>query len=380
MKKLILLSGAILLFGALASAKSATSSTRSSRVVNNIKDVRTVYVRKIEGDREFARRLTNEIKSCGLCFVDNAKNADALFSARGDYQDGAFYGAMKFVNRSGKTLWSASATRPKGSNYMAYSAFGRPTARRFEKVIVTNRILDMNEKPVLSVVVPVYNGAKYLRRALQNIQSEVPNDTEIIVVDDGSTDDSAQIARGFAANFPLLRVISQENGGPAVARNVGIRAACAEFLAFLDVDDLWPAGSLGFRLRHLQNDTNLDLVLGRVQVNRVLENEITEPFVAFLIGAALYRKRVFDKVGLFDESLRFSEDTDWFLQTREKNIEMLRIPETTIFYHLHGENMTNGKTFKELDVVYALKRSLDRRRKSAMEIVPMPDLPPLHLN
>lgn len=123
MKKLLMiLSGAILLFGAHnVWAKTTTSSTRSSRVVNNIKDVRTVYVRKIEGDREFARRLMNEIRSCGLRFVDSPRNANALLSARGDYENGAFFGSMKFVNRSGKTLWSASATRPKGSNYMAYS-------------------------------------------------------------------------------------------------------------------------------------------------------------------------------------------------------------------------------------------------------------------
>jgi len=122
MNKLIFLNGAILLFGALASAKTTTSSTRSTaRVARNIQDVRTVYVRKIEGDREFARRLTNEIKNCGLRFVENSKDADALFFARGHYERGAFYGAMKFVNRRGKTLWSASATRPKGSNYMAYS-------------------------------------------------------------------------------------------------------------------------------------------------------------------------------------------------------------------------------------------------------------------
>ncbi len=235
----------------------------------------------------------------------------------------------------------------------------------------------MNENPVLSVIVPIYNGAKFLPRALDCIQRECPPQTEFIVVDDGSTDDSAQIAAGFLG----VRVISQINAGPAAARNVGIRAAQSDILAFLDVDDLWPGGSLALRLEHLQNNSQLDMVLGRVQVFRVLEDELTEPFVAFLIGAALYRRRVFDKVGLFDETLRFSEDTDWFLQTRERGIELLRLQETTLIYYLHGANMTNGKTFKELDVVYALKRSLDRRRRgaiqSAIEVAPMPDLPPL---
>ena len=234
-----------------------------------------------------------------------------------------------------------------------------------------------NDEPILSVIVPVFNGEKCLSRALQHIADETPPQTEIIVVDDGSTDDSLEIARAFGKSYPLLQVISQENRGPAAARNVGIRAARADVLAFLDVDDLWPRESLALRLRHLQENPYLDLVLGQVQVNRVLEGELTEPFVAFLIGAALYRKEVFDKVGFFDESLRFSEDTDWFLQTREKGIELLRLSETTLIYHLHGENMTNGKTFKELDVLYALKRSLDRRR-AGNGISSMPDLPPLN--
>lgn len=118
----VMLSGAIVFFGThRVWAKTATTSTRSLRVVTKIENVRTVYVRKIEGDREFARRLIDEIRVCGLRFVENSKDADASFFARGDYERGAFYGSMKFVNRHGKTLWSAQATRPKGSNYMAYS-------------------------------------------------------------------------------------------------------------------------------------------------------------------------------------------------------------------------------------------------------------------
>ena len=235
----------------------------------------------------------------------------------------------------------------------------------------------MNENPVLSVIVPVYNGAQFLAQAFENIARECPAETEIIVVDDGSTDDSARVAAAYSAIHRNARVISQVNAGPASARNAGIRAARSDILAFLDVDDLWPAASLQLRLRHLQNNARLDMVLGRVQVHRVLEDDLSEPLVAFLIGAALYRRRVFDAVGMFDETLRFSEDTDWFLQTREKGIALLRLEETTLIYRLHGGNMTNGKTFKQLDVLHALKRSLDRRRRDASKIEAMPDLPPL---
>lgn len=122
----LLLSSAVLVFSARnVWAQTAKSSTRSSskpaRVVRNIGDVRTVYVRRLSGDREFARRLINEIRSMNIRFVNNSRQADAFFQARGDYDRGAFYGSMKFTNQSGRVLWSASATRPRGNNYMAYS-------------------------------------------------------------------------------------------------------------------------------------------------------------------------------------------------------------------------------------------------------------------
>jgi hypothetical protein len=128
MKKLsiftLLLSSAVSVFSARnVWAQTATSSTRSSkaRVVRNIGDVRTVYVRRLSGDREFARRLMNEMRSMSIRFVNNPRQADALFSARGDYDKGVFWGSMKFTNQAGRVLWSASATRPRGNNYMAYS-------------------------------------------------------------------------------------------------------------------------------------------------------------------------------------------------------------------------------------------------------------------
>ncbi len=83
--------------------------------------MQTVYVRRLSGDREFARRLMNEIRSMNIRFVKNPRQADAFFEARGEYDRGTFWGLMKFTNQAGRVLWSASATRPRGNNYMAYS-------------------------------------------------------------------------------------------------------------------------------------------------------------------------------------------------------------------------------------------------------------------
>ena len=87
--------------------------------VQNIKNVRTVYVQRVQGDRVFARRLMNEMRVLGLRFVSDKKRADALLSARGDYSKGQFFGTVTFRDKSGRMIWSAQALRPRGSNYMA---------------------------------------------------------------------------------------------------------------------------------------------------------------------------------------------------------------------------------------------------------------------
>jgi hypothetical protein len=103
-----------------AAAKQRPGSD-ANRVVRSIKDVRRVFVRRIKGDRIFASSLRAEMRGMGLSFVRDKNRADAVFEAEGIYENGAFYGGMKFTNANGKPLWQARATRPRGSSYMAYS-------------------------------------------------------------------------------------------------------------------------------------------------------------------------------------------------------------------------------------------------------------------
>ena len=91
------------------------------------------------------------------------------------------------------------------------------------------------DSPLVSVIIPVYNGEKYLRESIDSIFSQTYTPIEVIVVDDGSTDQSKAIAR----SFPQIRYLFQNNSGHASARNRGIRAANADYISFLDSDDLW---------------------------------------------------------------------------------------------------------------------------------------------
>ena len=91
-------------------------------------------------------------------------------------------------------------------------------------------------KPLVSCIVPVFNGERYLAEALDSILAQTYRPVDLIVVDDGSTDGTAQVAAGYGERITYLY---QENSGPAAARNKGIDAAQGEFVAFLDADDVW---------------------------------------------------------------------------------------------------------------------------------------------
>ncbi|MDP2826953.1 MAG: glycosyltransferase [Sulfuritalea sp.] len=114
--------------------------------------------------------------------------------------------------------------------------------------------------PLLSLVVPVYNVAPYLPQCLESLCALTPPADEIIVVDDGSTDDCPRILAGFALRLPQMRVIRQENGGLSAARNTGLDAARGKYLAFVDSDDFVEPDAYAEALR-LAEDEQLDMVL-----------------------------------------------------------------------------------------------------------------------
>jgi glycosyltransferase involved in cell wall biosynthesis len=221
---------------------------------------------------------------------------------------------------------------------------------------------------LVSVVIPVFNGERFLREAVQSVLDQKYSPLEIIVVDDGSTDGTANVARSLP-----VRYLHQTNQGPSAARNRGIEHAQGELIAFADADDLWPLAKLELQLPYLTED--VEIVMGRIQqVFSSSEEEFGEPAFSVNLGSAVIRKTVFDRVGLFDETMRYSEDVDWFMRAREAGVAIMTIDAVTLFYRQHEENMTRGKSTSELNVLKALKRSLDRRRERAGVAAPLPQL------
>ena len=236
---------------------------------------------------------------------------------------------------------------------------------------------------LVSVVIPVFNGEKLLREAVESVREAVHvldqkySPVEIIIVDDGSTDGTAGVAQSFT---DAVRYVHQTNQGPAAARNRGIEQAQGNLIAFADADDLWPANKLELQLPYLLRDSATDIVLGRIQQVLLSETgsgqtqaqEFAEPAFSVNLGSAVIRKSVFERVGLFDETMRYSEDVDWFMRAREAGVAIVTIDAVTLFYRQHEQNMTRGKSTSELNVLKALKKSLDRRREQTGSAAALP--------
>ena len=217
--------------------------------------------------------------------------------------------------------------------------------------------------PLVSIIIPVFNGERFLREAVESVLAQKYSPVEIIIVDDGSTDGTATVARSFPET---VRYLHQTNHGPAAARNRGIEQAQGNLIAFADADDLWPSHKLELQLPYLIRDSKIDIVLGRIQqvlLSETQAKEIGDPAFSVNLGSAVIRRSCFERVGLFDETMRYSEDVDWFMRAREGAAAIMTIDAVTLFYRQHEQNMTRGKSTSELNVLKALKKSLDRRRE-----------------
>ena len=222
---------------------------------------------------------------------------------------------------------------------------------------------------LISVVIPAYNSQEFLAEAVQSVRAQGYPNIEIIVVDDGSTDRTAEIAKSLG---PDVQYHYQENQGPSAARNTGIVAAKGDFIAFLDSDDLYPSDKFAIQLNTFANDPSLEVVTGRIQyvsLDGAEDNPIDfesddQTIIHVHLGSMLTRRSVFENVGLFDTSLRFSEDVEWWMRVREKKTRFVVLPDITLQYRLHGTNMTRGRSGIDKPLLSALKKSLDRRRAS----------------
>ena len=236
-------------------------------------------------------------------------------------------------------------------------------------------------RPSISVIIPVFNGAAFLAEAVASIRCQEIPAGEIIIVDDGSIDESAAVAAGLGKG---IRYVYQPNRGPHAAQNTGLALARGDVIAFLDADDLWPVDKLSVQLTLLQADPQPAVALGFLQYIRLRETPsgkgeylpFLEPFFgANCFGAALFRREAFAKVGPLNGSMTYGGDVDWFLRAREQGLAIAAVDRVTLFYRLHPGNLTRHKTRRDHFLLLALKQSLDRRRSADGAVADLGELP-----
>ncbi len=220
--------------------------------------------------------------------------------------------------------------------------------------------------PMVSVIIPVKNGERFVIDALRSIEKQNYPNIETIIVDDASTDDLKGTLGQLSGDIRLLQSYGE---GPAAARNVGIRNATAELIAFLDVDDLWPDDRLRLMVQALQSNPEIMVAHGYSQLMRLDKASNTYDFVGspretfpYYIGAGLYRRDVFSRIGLFDTRLIYGEDTDWFSRAEHQGIRIEKLDLITLHVRRHDSNMTRDRTLAELTPLLMVKKLIDRKR------------------
>lgn len=205
-------------------------------------------------------------------------------------------------------------------------------------------------EPTVSCIIAAYNGEQYLGEAIASLLAQTRRIDEVIVVDDGSTDATAQLAADFGAP---VRVIRQANAGQSVARNRGVAESTGDLLSFLDCDDLVHPRKLEWQLQRFTERPELVLVDAyarnfwspeipehdRKQEGWMAHTHSDQPWPQF-IATWLFRRELWTRIGGFDENRRFAEDSDWYDRAAYTGLPIETLPTIVARRRLHHDNLT----------------------------------------
>jgi len=226
------------------------------------------------------------------------------------------------------------------------------------------------EAKLISVIVPAYNREKYIGAALDSIFAQDYRPIEIVVVDDGSTDNTASIAR----SYPDVRYIYQENQGPVVARNTGLANCTGELISFLDADDYWPAKKLRIQSDYLAAHPEVGCVIAKsrnflqegMNLPRwISEDMMTEDGGGWTLGSSLSHRWVFDRIGHLNVLFPYGDDLEWCMRVREAHIPLCFISEVLLHRRIHSSNISEDQNALARDRVRLVKAYMDRKRAKA---------------
>jgi glycosyltransferase involved in cell wall biosynthesis len=225
--------------------------------------------------------------------------------------------------------------------------------------------------PLVSVIIPTYNHRAYVLQTLDSVFAQTHTDREIIVVNDGSPDDTAAVLKPLA-NQGKIRYVEQANSGQATARNRGLNDARGQFVAFLDDDDLWPADKLAWQVQALQDNPDAALVYGRYESfypdgahylcdNPLPAGDVWERLfhgnIMVSPGQALIRTEPLRALGGFNPRIWGCDDLDlWFRLSREH--PFASVDRLALSYRVHATNASRNLAGMLLNTVRVFEAHL----------------------
>lgn len=235
----------------------------------------------------------------------------------------------------------------------------------------------MTPNNLISVVIPTYNGSKYILSTVLSALGQTYSPVEIIVVDDGSTEDMAAVLNPVIGQIHYIR---QENSGPAAARNYGILVSKGEYIAFLDHDDHWLPENLTDKMAVMKNNPECAMVYSYPELmdgaGKPLPQEYPanfpsgQVFEEFLLrnriitfSTAFIRKSIFDKVGLLDENPEITCCDDYDMWLRIADVDKIMFsPDKNVIYRIHEQNLLKNHSVSFNSHVKVFRKALDECR------------------
>lgn len=223
----------------------------------------------------------------------------------------------------------------------------------------------------MTAAIPVRDGEAYLAEAIESVLAQTHACEQLVVVDNGSTDRSAEVARGYGAR---VEVVLEPQPGIGAARNAALRVARGSHIAFLDADDLWEPSKTALQLAAFEGDPELRLVFGHVQ--QFVSPDLCEAQAAELsvpagpqpgayLGAMLASRGAVEAIGPWAEEVKVSDGLAFMLRARELGLKQAMLPEVVTLRRVHGENHSIHNRGERAEFARLLKQSIDRRREAS---------------
>lgn len=226
--------------------------------------------------------------------------------------------------------------------------------------------------PLVSVIVPVRNGERFLAQALESIAAQQYDPYEVIVVDGASTDKTEKIARSFTR----VRYYHQAGSGIADAYNAGVDAAGGEYVAFLSSDDRWTPDKLAVQVKYFLQHYEIDLTLTRFKYfldvgiarpENFREDLLGRELEGWLMETLMARRNLFLRIGSFDTLLATAEDVDWLARAKDAGVCMAVIPQVLLWKRVHGANLSLNMPSNDTNLLYAVRQSVGRKQRKMTE-------------